>query len=165
MRRRVGVGVVGVAVVGLYAALMALQALVLDPLAAVPGSTLPEILGHLDRTGFDVAGDVRSVLVAASIGVVLAIAVAVWGIVSALDPIVSVVLFLGILAFGAPVTFGTGFALGMDVADAFGVGGGAHTVWTGVLYGTSVLALVGIPAVLVGAWSRRSGRRRAAATT
>lgn len=43
------------------------------------------------------------------------------------------ILFLGMFPFGAPVTFGTGFALGMNVADAHGVGSASYTVWAGVL--------------------------------
>ena len=159
MRQRVGVNVAGVAVVTMYAGLMALQALVLDPLAAVPGRSLAAILGHLERQGFDVAADVWTVLVTAAVGVVLAVGVAVWGIVDRLDPVISAVLFLALLAFGAPVTFGTGFALGMDVADGFGTSGAAHTIWAGVLYGTSVLALIGIPVVVGATWLRRNGRR------
>jgi hypothetical protein len=164
MRQRVGVSVAGVSVVGVavvmaYAGLMALQALVLDPLAAVPGRSLAAILGALEGQGFDVAADVWSVLVTAAVGVLLAVGVAVWGTVDRLDPVISAVLFLALLVFGAPVTFGTGFALGMDVADGFGTDGASHTIWAGVLYGTSLAALVAIPLTLVVTWLRRNGRR------
>lgn len=159
MRQRVGVSVVGVVVVAVYAGLMALQALVLDPLAAVPGKSLDAIHGHLERGGFDVAGDIRSVVVTAAVGVLLAVAVAVLGIVQRFEPVVIAVLFLALLVVGAPVTFGTGFALGMDVADGFGTGGASHTIWAGVLYGTSLAALVAIPLTLAVTWLRRNGRR------
>lgn len=147
---------VGVLVVTAYAGLMALQALVLDPLEAVPGQTLAQIHTHLSTQGFDVAGDILSVLVAAAIGVVLAVVVAVSSIFLRLKPTMVAVLFLAVLALGAPVTFGTGFALGMDVADAYAVGGESHTVWAGVLYMSSLAALVAIPLTFAGSWARRN---------
>jgi hypothetical protein len=164
MRQRVGVGRVLVAIAGVlavmgYAGLMALQALVLDPLAAVPGETLAQIHVHLEAQAFNVTGDIRSVLGSAVIGVTLAVVVAVWSILRRLNAAVASALFLGVLAFGAPVTFGTGFALGMDVADAYGIGGASHTIWAGVLYITSLTALVAIPLVFAGAWTQRNGRR------
>lgn len=161
MRQRVGVNRVlvagaGVLAVTAYAGLMALQALVLDPLAAVPGRTLRQIHMHLSTQGFDVAGDIRSVLMAAAIGVALAVVVAVLSIVLRLKLKLIAVLVLAVLAAGAPVTFGTGFALGMDVADAYGVGGESHTVWAGVLYISSLAALVAIPLTFAGSWARRN---------
>ena len=98
----------------------------------------------------------RPALVAAAIGVVLAVVVAVSSIFLRLKPTMVAVLFLAVLALGAPVTFGTGFALGMDVADAYAVGGESHTVWAGVLYMSSLAALVAIPLTFAGSWARRN---------
>ena len=47
------------------------------------------------------------------------------------------------------MSFVAAIQLGMDVADAYGVGGGDHTIWAGVLYVTSLVALIAIPVVLV----------------
>ncbi|MFT2817684.1 hypothetical protein [Leifsonia sp. A12D58] len=147
MRQRMWVAVVGVVVVAVYAALMATQALVLDPLAAVPGQSLAEIHARLLEAGMDVRGDITSVIISAGFGVVLALAAAVLGIRRRMSALVMAVIFLAILALGAFVTFGSGFALGMDIADTYAVGGGAHTIWAGVLYMTSLTAFLSILAI------------------
>ncbi|SDQ08047.1 hypothetical protein SAMN02800687_0198 [Curtobacterium sp. UNCCL20] len=157
-RTRIVVAVVGVLVVTLYAALLAVQQLVLDPLAAVPGSSLGAIHAHLERQGFDVRGDVVAVLVTASIGVALAITVAILTLWRRVEPHFVVAWMLGIVAAGAVPFFLAGFQLGMDVADGYGVSGGAHTAWAGVLYGTSGIALVAIPVVIVFGERRRALR-------
>ncbi|OEI68014.1 hypothetical protein [Curtobacterium sp. ER1/6] len=142
------VAVVGVVVVAVYAALLALNALVLDPLAAVPGRSLAQIYARVDAMGSSSTGNVRGVLVVASIGVALAVAAAVVGLAARLPATVIAVLHLGVLAAGALATFQSGFFLGMDVADSFMTDGAAHTIWAGVLHLTSLAALVAIPAVL-----------------
>ncbi len=159
---RVVVAVAGVVVVAAYATLLAVNALVLDPLAAVPGSTLPEIHARIEAAGFSVAGDVRGVVVVASIGVVLALTASIVGLAARLPATVVAVMHLGVLAAGALATFQSGFWLGMDVADTFGTDGGAHTVWAGVLYLTSLAAFVAIPAVLfaTAVRTRNTQRRR-----
>lgn len=158
MKQRMGVAVIGVLVAGVYAAIMALQALVLDPLAAVPGQTLAEIHAHLIQSGMNVRGDIVSVTVAAALGVVLALSAAVLGVWRRLPILVMAVIFLAILVMGAVATFASGFALGMDVADAYGVSGGAHTIWAGVLYLTSLSALLAILAIGVTAIGRSRSR-------
>lgn len=159
---RIVVAVVGVVVVAAYAALLAVNALVLDPLAAVPGSSLTQIHARVDAAGMSVAGDVRGVVVIASIGVALAIAAAVVGLAARLPATVIAVMHLGVLAAGAVATFASGFFLGMDVADTGGTGGGAHTIWSGVLYLTSLAALVAIPVLFVATTvrTRNTQRRR-----
>lgn len=157
-RTRIVVAVVGVLVVTLYAALLAVQQLVLDPLAAVPGTSLGAIHAHLDEQGFDVRGDVVAVLVTAAIGVALAIVVAVVTLWRRVEPHFVVAWMLGIIAAGAVPFFVAGFQLGMDVADGYGVSGGAHGPWAGVLYVTSLVALVAIPVVIVLGERRRALR-------
>lgn len=157
-RTRIVVAVVGVLVVTLYAALLATNELVLDPLAAVPGTSLGAIHTHLERQGFDVRGDVTGVLVIASIGPALAIVVAAVTLWRRVEPHFVVAWLLGIVAAGAVPFFVAGFQLGMDVADAYGVSGGAHTAWAGVLYVTSLVALATIPIVLVFGERRRAVR-------
>ncbi|MBA8989047.1 hypothetical protein FHW23_000279 [Curtobacterium pusillum] len=160
---RIVVAMVGVLVVTAYAALLAVNALVLDPLGAVPGTSLGAIYGHLERQGFDVRSDVVAVVVTAGIGVALAVAVAVVTLVRGTDVHFVAAWVLGIVAAGAVQVFGSGFQLGMDVADGYGVGGEDHTIWAGVLYVTSVIALVAIPVVLV-VGERRRARRTASET-
>jgi hypothetical protein len=146
---RIVVAVVGVLVVTLYAALLALDALVLDPLGAVPGATLAEIHRHLDAQGFHVQTDIVVVIALASVGVVLAAGLSVLLLVTRAPTHVIAAVLLAAVVLGGPASFWSGFALGMDVADAYGVGGGDHTIWAGVLYVTSLVALIALPFVLV----------------
>ncbi|MBF4614253.1 hypothetical protein [Curtobacterium sp. VKM Ac-1376] len=148
-RTRVVVAVVGVSVVTLYAALLAVNALVLDPLGAVPGATLAEIDRHLDAQGFHVQTDIVVVIALASVGVVLAVVLSVLLLVTRAPTHVIAAVLLAVVVLGGPASFWSGFALGMDVADGFGTDGGDHTIWAGVLYVTSLVALVALPFVLV----------------
>ncbi|WP_439692912.1 hypothetical protein ACRQ4B_01230 [Curtobacterium sp. SP.BCo] len=148
-RTRFVVAGIGVLAVIAYAALLAVQELVLDPLAAVPGTPLGTIYAELDRKGFDVGGDVVGVVVIAAIGVALAIVIAVVTLWKRVEVHFVAAWFLGVLAAGAVPAFAAGFQLVMDVADGYGVGGEDHTIWAGVLYVTSVIALVAIPVVIV----------------
>lgn len=146
---RIVVGVVGTLVVALYAGLLALNALVLDPLGAVPGQSLGAIYRHLDAQGYQVRTDTVIVIVVAAVGVVLASGLSVLLLITRATAHVMAAVLLAVVAFGAPAAFWSGFALGMDVADGYGIGGGAHTIWAGALYVTSLVALVAIPVVLV----------------
>lgn len=139
----------GIAVVALYAALLAVQALVFDPLAAVPGASLGAIHAELERQGFAVGTDVAAVVGIAVVGVALASGLGSSLVVTRARPYVTAAVLLGVVALGGPMTWWSGFWLGMDVADAYGVGGGAHTAWAGVLLVTSAIALAAIPFVLV----------------
>lgn len=157
-RTRIVVAGVGVLVVAVYAALLVVVQLVLDPLAAVPGTALGAIYDHLAQQGFDVRGDVVAVVVTASVGVVLAVVVAVVTVWRRVESHFVTAWMLGVVAAGAVPFFVTGFQLGMDVADGYGVSGGAHTPWAGVLYLVSLAALVAIPVVLVVGERRRALR-------
>ncbi|WP_248704054.1 hypothetical protein [Curtobacterium sp. MWU13-2055] len=156
-RTRIVVGVVGTLVVTLYAGLLALNALVLDPLGAVPGQSLGAIYGHLDAQGYRVRTDVVAVLVIAAVGIALAVTVLIVTLVRRTTAHVAAAWLLAIVAAGAVQVFGSGFKLGMDVADGYGIGGEDHTIWAGVLYVTSLVALLAIPVVLV-VGERRRGR-------
>ena len=147
----------GVVLVAAYAALMAVESLVLDPLAAVPGATLEEIHAYLTAAGDDVPGDIAWVIATASIGVVLAAATAIVGVWRRLSLSTLAIVFLAIVAAGAVPAFLDGFRLNMDIADTYGVSGGAHTVWAGVLYLTSLAAVGGIIGLAIYR-SRRPGQ-------
>jgi hypothetical protein len=147
MDQRSGVAVVGVGLVTVYAAILLLQSLVFDPLAAVPGQSLAQIHAHLLRDGADVRTDEVVVAVAAAVGAGLAVGAAILGLRQRFPPVVMALMFLVLLAFGAPITFATGFGLGMDVADSYGVSGGDHTLWAPALYLTSVASFVGAVAL------------------
>ncbi|PZE94554.1 hypothetical protein [Curtobacterium sp. MCBD17_008] len=163
MTSKTVVAVSGALVVTAYAALLAVNALVLDPLAAVPGKSLSEIYATVEAMGNSVAQDVVGVLVTAGIGFALAVASAFIGLSDRYSTHVIAVMHLGLVALGALATFQSGFFLGMDVADSFGVSGGAHGMGAAVLYGTSLAALVAIPAVLFLTMVQTLRRARAAA--
>lgn len=148
-RTRIVIGVVGTLVVALYAGLLALNALVLDPLGAVPGQSLGAIYRHLDAQGYQVRTDTVIVIVVAAVGVVLAAGLSVLLLITRATAHVMAAVLLAVVAFGARAAFWSGFALGMDVADGYGIGGGDHTIWAGVLYVTSLVALIAVPVVLV----------------
>lgn len=149
MRNRVLLSVLGIVVVGAYAALMAYESLVLDPLAAVPGASLQDIHSHLTESGMNVEADIAAVIRTSAIGVGLAVIAAAVGIWRRVSPTTLAIMFLALVAAGAAPAFLNGFALGMDVADAYGVSGGAHTIWPGVLYMTSLAALIALVVLIV----------------
>ncbi|WP_148286265.1 MULTISPECIES: hypothetical protein [unclassified Curtobacterium] len=148
-RSRGVVAVVGVAVVALYAALLVVVQLVLDPLAAVPGRSLGSIYAELERQGFHTGVDVAVVVGVGVVGVLLAAGLQ-WVLSEQRAPLFAMVAaHLGVLAAGIAPAWMSGTALGMDVADAFMVDGGYHTAWFTVLVGASGAALVAMPFVLV----------------
>lgn len=163
MHSRVVLPVVGAVVVTAYATLLALDALVFDPLAAVPGATLGQIHRRVEAIGMDVRQDVVGVLVTAGVGVALAAVFTVVAIRGRMPVLVAAVCHLGLLASGAVAVFQSGFFLEMDVADAYGVSGGAHSAWTGVLYGTSLAALAAVPVLLTVSMVRSLRRARGTA--
>ncbi len=147
--------VVGPVLITGYAVVMVLLAAVWDPAAAVPSMSYPEITQTLGTSGVNVTGAYISLSVWGAIGPALAVVVSILGAKRRVSTASVTSLHLAILAAGAPALFIASFPLGMDVADTFGVGGGAHTPWSGVLYLVSAAALV---ALLVAAAARRLGR-------
>ena len=144
--KRIGVTTPGVAVIGLiavtaYAALAALQILVLNPLAAVPGASLGGIYAEMDAVGETMP--VTMPLLMLGVGVAAAVVVAVLSIRSRLEPAHSALLFLLLLIFGTPGYFVASFGPGMSIADAFGLGGADHSRWSLLLYAVSLAAAVG----------------------
>ncbi|WP_336644465.1 hypothetical protein [Microbacterium sp. USHLN186] len=135
---RVALG--GVAAVTTYALIAAVQILVLNPLAAVPGSSLAAIYAEMDAVGETMPVTMPLLLLGA--GVVAAIAVAVLSIRSRLEPTLSALLFLLLLIIGTPGYFVASFGPGMNLADAFMISGGDHSRWSLLLYAVSLVAAV-----------------------
>ncbi|WP_226531063.1 hypothetical protein [Microbacterium paraoxydans] len=141
-RRTLWISLAGVAAVTAYAALAAVQILVLNPLAAAPGLTLDEIRLAMADAGESLGhGAVFSVL---GIGVVLAVAVAVASVVRRADPVVPAMTFLALLMFGVIGYFVASFGAGMGLADTFGISGADYSPWAGPLYVVSALSAVAI---------------------
>jgi uncharacterized membrane protein YuzA (DUF378 family) len=162
MNARTVVAVTGAVVVTAYAVLLALDALVLDPLTAVPGRSLSDVYAHVAAAGDSVVQDVSGVLVLALVGVALGVAAAVVGVVGRVPALQVALMHLVVVVLGALATFQSMFFLGFDVADAFATSG-LHSPWVRVLYGTSGLALLAIPTILFVSMVQGLRRARAAA--
>lgn len=146
------IAALGTLAVVAYAALAAVQILVLNPLAAVPGRTLPQIEAELARWG-ESLGTPR-VLGLLGFGVTLAVALLVTAWLDK-DPAPwdYALGYLAMLVLGAPAYFVASFGAGMALADSFGISGGDHAPWALPLYIASALALVAL--VTLAVWPRR----------
>ena len=139
----------GPVVVALYAAVMVLTIVVWDPVAAVPALTHPEILAELGDAGVNVTAAAIGLIVWGAVGVLLALVPSVLGFTGYLGRGAVSMGHLAVVAAGAPAYFFGSFSLGMDVADTFAVSGGDHTLWGGVLYAVSGVALLALAAVTI----------------
>ena len=147
--------VAGVLAVTAYAALAAVQILVLNPLAAAPGSlSLDEVRAAMSNAGESLMP--QTVLGILGAGVFLAIGTAGVCLLTRAPAGVAGMTFLALLMGGAPAYFVASFGPGMGLADTFGIGGADASPWALPLYAVSALSAVG---VLVGAavTSRRRG--------
>ena len=139
------VALIGTGAVVAYALLAAVQILVWNPQAAVPGVGLDQIYADVAATGESMAAGM--VIAFLAVGPLLAIALLVgaWRRPEGRASVVGVP-FPVLLALGAPAYFWANFGPGMALADTFFVSGGDHSAWSAPLYVTSglaVLALVG----------------------
>lgn len=160
-RRHIAVALIGVILVAAFAALGALQILVLNPLAAVPGKTLEQIRDEMAVQGESLGPG--PVVIFVAIGLVLALLVLVLaaprkdatvrGIASA---------YLVILAAGSPAYFVASFGAGMALADTFMISGADYSPWANVLYAVSGLAVLGLLVTSVLAYADSVRARRLA---
>ncbi|MFF2843399.1 hypothetical protein [Paenarthrobacter sp. NPDC057981] len=157
---RVTVSLLGLVVIAVYSVAAALQILVWNPLAAVPGASLEEIHAGLARGNESIS--VAAVVAWSSIGTVLAgvvVLLTATRVVSRMR--IVVILDLLILSMGAPIYFVTSFPAGMALADAFFISGGDYAPWGGLLCLVSAAALTA--ALLVTIFRRRYGAATARA--
>jgi hypothetical protein len=146
-RRTIQAGLVGLFVVAGYAAVGALQVLVWNPLAAVPGATLGEIHAELAETNETLAAPL--VLTWAVIGTLLAAAVLLAAMRGSIARVRRVVMLeLLILVLAAPSHWFASFPGSMGIADTFATSGADHAPWGMVLYALSAVALLGLFAAL-----------------
>lgn len=146
--RTIEAGTVGFVVVAVYAVIGALQILVWNPLAAVPGTTLSEINAELAQANETLAAPL--VLTWAVIGMLLAAAVLLAALLGSIPRArVVVMLDLLILVLAAPAHWIASFPAGMGIADTFVTTGADHAPWGTVLYAFSAAALVGLIATLL----------------
>jgi hypothetical protein len=140
-RPAVTIAIVGFVIVAAYAALGALQILVLNPMAAAPDLTLAEIQAAVAEAGESLPP--FPVIVFVSLGILLAALVMLYAIAAPVPrPGVVAVMVLVIVALGAPAYFAASFPAGMALADTFMISGGDHSRWSALLFLTSATALV-----------------------
>jgi hypothetical protein len=130
-----------------YAVAGALQVLVWNPLAAVPGATLAEIHAVMDRANESLAAPV--VLIWAATGILLAAGVLIAGLKHSISRKASSLLDLLLLVLAAPSHWMASFPAGMGLADAFAISGGDHAPWGKVLYTVSAVSVVAVLVVIV----------------
>lgn len=148
-RGTVLIAVVGALVVTAYAVWGAVHILVVNPLAAVPGSSLDQIYTAIADAGqmFSMAW----VLGILGLGAVLAIAAACVCIATKGPPIVAASGPLVLLVLGAPAYFLASFGPGMALADTFLISGRGYSPGHLPLYAISALAAVAVIVLAVGA--------------
>lgn len=133
--------IVGTVVIMAYALFAAVQILVLNPLAAVPGASLRDIYAHVAEAGDSMGVLVVLASLAVGPGIAIALLVAVWS-----GPATSVrrvaLQYLAVVALGALGYFWASFGPGMALADSYFISGGDHSQWATPLYVASGLALV-----------------------
>lgn len=156
-RRSMTVAALGTVLVVAYSLLAALQILVLNPLASVPGKNLGQIYAGVAAAGETMGAPavITDLLVGPAIAITLLVLRArrrpVQPARSAAIP------YLALLVLGAPAYFWASFGPGMSLADTFMIDGYDHSPWAQPLYVTSGLALVALVSVLV---SPRASTRR-----
>lgn len=137
------ISVGGVIAITAYAALAALQILVLNPLAAAPGDlSLVEIRAAMSDAGESLMP--TTVLGILGAGVCLGIGTAAVCILTRSHPIVPTTTFLALLIGGAPAYFVASFGPGMALADTFGIGGGDASPWAVPLYAVSAMSAIAL---------------------
>lgn len=148
VRRARIVAVVGVVTVTLYAACAAVHALVLNPLAAVPGRTLGEIVVDIEAS-HDALGTWSALAVLLG-GVLIALTIlAITWLSAAPRPCHVASWFLGMLAAGSPASFMASVGPATAVADAYGVSGADASPSGLVLHLVSAVAFLALVGVLV----------------
>ncbi|WP_241989088.1 hypothetical protein [Cryobacterium serini] len=147
-RRAVRAAAVGFAVVMVYTIAGALQILVWNPLAAVPGATLGQIRADMARA--DESLSANGVVTWAGIGLLLAgviLLVATMRRTSRVGPVVAA--YLVLLVFAAPGHFFVSFGPGMSLADTFMISGADHSPWGMALYLVSAASLLALIVLII----------------
>lgn len=157
-RFRVSIAAIaGTIAVFLYAALAAVQILVLNPLAFAPGKTLGQVHADLAQAGEAIGAP----FVLAILGLGPALAVLLMLLLSR-QPAVGIraigIGYAVLLAFGAAAYFIASFGPGMALTDTYLTSGADHSGWSFVLYAVSAVAIV-VAAVLTLVPQRGAGRQ------
>jgi hypothetical protein len=142
-------------VIAAYAVVGALQILVWNPLAAVPGKGLEQIKAEMVAAGESMGEP--AVYGFAVIGTVLALAILAVALLGRIKRVRTVVILgLVLLILGAPAFWIASFPAGMGIADTFMTHGGDHAPWGGVLLRISLGAMLALLLVALMGRRRRS---------
>ncbi|QHC65728.1 hypothetical protein GSU68_03425 [Rathayibacter sp. VKM Ac-2759] len=156
-RQRVPVALGGAAGVIALVVVGAVDLLVWNPIAKVPGLELSAIYAEMvTRDGFDIGANTAWVTGWAAFWIAAAIVVAVAalpGRESPLTPRRLIVLMLGLIGGAVFFRFFAGFGFGMSIADTFGTNGGDGSFVSALLPYLGQLALAG--AILAVGWAPR----------
>ncbi|MGW9550448.1 hypothetical protein ACWG8W_05285 [Citricoccus zhacaiensis] len=145
-------------VVVAYATVAALQILVWNPLAAVPGMTLGQIRHAMEEA--NEALHIAPVVIVLGLGVLLTAVLVTWMVRASGAAVHVVLLGLALVACGAPAYFVASFNAGMSLADAFAISGADVAPWGGVLLQISLVAFVAFWLVLLWRAGVKAARRR-----
>ncbi|MEW1981366.1 hypothetical protein AB0333_10600 [Citricoccus sp. NPDC079358] len=145
-------------VVVAYATVAALQILVWNPLAAVPGMTLGQIRHAMEEASESL--HLAPVIIVLGLGVVLTAVLVTW-MVRAGGAVVHVALLgLALLACGGPAYFLASFNAGMSLGDSLVESGGDVAPWGAVLLQISLAAFLAFWLVLLWRAGAKVARRR-----
>jgi hypothetical protein len=154
-RQRIPVALGGVLLVTALAVVGAVDLLVWNPLAKVPGTDLQSIYFQMSlRDGFDIGVNVAWVVTWAAFWTaasILVLAAACGGRVSPLTPRRIAVVTLGLVGAAVFFRFFAGFGFGMSIADTFATNGGDGSFVSALLPHLGQLALA--VAVLAVGWA------------
>lgn len=148
----------GVVVVCAYAAVALVQILVWNPEAAVPGMTADEIWRQVGEAQ---QGPPNAFVVGViALGPLLAVALFILFVVTEAGIWSTVAGYLMLLAMGGPGYVVASFGPGMGLADTYDISGGDASGAGLVLESVSVLALITLVGVSLGAFVRKRRERR-----
>lgn len=134
--------------VTLYTAVAAVQALVLNPLAAAPGRSLARIIDDVEANHDSLGTWVTLGVLVGGVFLALVLALITW-LSAAPRPCLVAAWFLGMLAAGSPAYFMASFGPGTALADTYGISGADSSSWGLPLHLVSGAALLAVVGVLV----------------
>ena len=156
-RQRVPAALVGAALVITVVVVGAIDVLVWNPLAKVPGMELSTIYATMSsRDGFDLTSNAVMVLIWAvfwTVPALVVLALAAHRAGTALTPRRLAIVILGLIGGAIFFRFFAGFGFGMSIADTFATNGGDASVVSAVLPYLGQLALAG--SALAFGWAPR----------
>ncbi|SMH44589.1 hypothetical protein SAMN06295885_2396 [Rathayibacter oskolensis] len=156
-RQRVPVAVGGAALVVALIVVGAIDLLVWNPLAKVPGTDLATIYALMgERDGFSITGTLVATVVWAvfwSVPALFVAGLAVHRTGEHLTPRRPAIVMLSLVGAAIFCRFFTGFGIGMSIADSFATSGGDGSIVSAVLPSVGQLALAGA-AIALG-WAPR----------